>query len=659
MTEAAPAENPIAPAMQVGAEEVAEYKLWSEAVRAQLEAGEAPDTTAAPQIIGRLVEALNARVDAVVEASIQMALADEKAGARWQKKTETCGGEAAGNRLASDIRKITMPTVESFQDAAAARAAALLSATDPNLASASDLLFLSALLSAQQKFRASSMPPGDATLLLSMITADFEHWITRAANRAALVQAIATPSLGQLILADAAATNRILSNSAALAALAANRAAVNALVDFLPDLPDRPEVLAFLAGQDFFIERFMTDTPFRQAAFTRAVPAAVVSNAPALLAAIFSNTSVTVELMAANVIVNVARTSETFAAAMNTTAVTAMWNSSTAHGNFLSSPLMRERLKALNAFAATLSSPTWRSALFSNSDGLVFALAEDDNFLTALSGNESYRNAFWQSSAPNAITSVELATRVLSWQGNALASALVNVADNLGYNTNAAFKNAHIAYVLGASQPLATLVLGNNIAAGTLTNDLDVSFPGFYNGLVTSAAVLSAVLKNATLRQRLLGAALLRRRETLVATLTGDPERFSRAINNTTLSNIYGSSGNRYGRFTVSASGQGSAGVSSTQPDNASASPCIVLLTLGAATTTSTTYVNPYGLGNTNTGLYKAATGVTTPGGNIQLDTLLSANGYLFLAIGGAYVDAVSASSSAPAAARGDAWFAK
>ncbi|MDR2164658.1 MAG: hypothetical protein LBO79_03315, partial [Zoogloeaceae bacterium] len=146
-----------------------------------------------------------------------------------------------------------MPTtIEAFQDAAALRAAALLKEADPNLASASDLLFLSALLSAQRKFAASALSPSDTAPLLAMIAADFEHWISRAANRAALVSALSVPATAQIILSDTPTVAKIVSSPAALNAIADSSAALSAFLDIaaMTVLAD-PPAFAQMAGNAF------------------------------------------------------------------------------------------------------------------------------------------------------------------------------------------------------------------------------------------------------------------------------------------------------------------------------------------------------------------------------------------------------------------------
>ncbi|MDR2164575.1 MAG: hypothetical protein LBO79_02880, partial [Zoogloeaceae bacterium] len=145
-----------------------------------------------------------------------------------------------------------MPTLDDFQDAAAARAAALLTDIDPTAANLGDLALYAAILRARDRFRASDLQNSDISLLLSMITSDFENWITRAKNRAALVSALSVPATAQIILSDTPTVAKIVSSQAALNAIADSSAALSAFLDIaaMTVLAD-PPAFAQMAGNAF------------------------------------------------------------------------------------------------------------------------------------------------------------------------------------------------------------------------------------------------------------------------------------------------------------------------------------------------------------------------------------------------------------------------
>lgn len=555
-----------------------------------------------------------------------------------------------------------MPTVEDFQDGALARANALLASIDPLTCTEAELLMHGALLKTRDYLRSTSLRDEPA-LLLSMLTADFENWISRAKNRAALVSALCVPNVAATILGDAPTLAKIFANESAIAAIADNATATNALADLVPHaILAAPTVFAQLADTTFFISRFAADTDLHKAAFANNTIATIVASKNALLLSVFADPSALANFMADVTVLSKAAVSEVVYGRLNTAVVNAMWANSIAYSNWLATQAMSEQLATKGYLTTALSVTANRDNLYKYPIAVRAGFMHSTTFLTTMAGTAAIYQAFWQhAQATNTINSVEVAAKVLSNNTmftNGLMQYLIN-------NSYALSKNASINSVLGNSATLALAVFKSNATGADYFYNESASYSNvaFYNAIAANGEVLAALLKDDFGMNRLNAESLLKRVATVKATVSDNPNLFARVINNVTVSGVYGSSTYYFGKFTVNSSGVGSASVGSAQPSYTDAHPCLVFVDgIGATATTGTNNITGYGLGGKSCLYTKSGNTYSSNSTSFSftpMDNLYTSDARQAIAIGGFYFYATSATSTTTAAATATVWRAK
>jgi hypothetical protein len=125
-----------------------------------------------------------------------------------------------------------MSTLDDYQDAAAARAQLLLSATDPSAATQNELLIQAALLRAFDTFKKQNLiSPGDVSVLLAMVMGDFNDWIASERSLAAFAQVMNIEASATIIANDASAMASIAASARAMEAIVVSPLACTVVAD--------------------------------------------------------------------------------------------------------------------------------------------------------------------------------------------------------------------------------------------------------------------------------------------------------------------------------------------------------------------------------------------------------------------------------------------
>ncbi|MCL2344808.1 MAG: hypothetical protein FWC58_03015 [Desulfobulbus sp.] len=474
-------------------------------------------------------------------------------------------------------------TSEDFQDGALKRANQLLAALDPVTFSEEDLLLHGALLKIRDYLRGSSLR-GDLAVLLAMITADFDDWISRPRNVAALVQALALRESAEILLGDAPTLTKICASKEAIEAIAANAQALNIFLDTAPSaLVGAPAAFQSLLGSGFFVTRFVADPALYGACLTSPSLAPLIAADANLLAAIFANETCCAAFFDSPVMLAAAAQSSVVAGQLGSAARDALWANPPATDAFLKSTLMVQALIANGDLANRLK--THYATIF----GVVAATRAglwDDAFLNAFIGTTAIYQAFFQhANATLVLDSEALAVRLLR-AGSSMVTSLGSYQAN---NANALPKNLAINDACGKNADLALALFKSN--ANVFYSEATGSIPRLYDHIIANPPVLVALLKDSTGRQRLSAQSLLTRKAALEAALSGNPSLFAKVINATTLTGVYGTGAAGYGRFHVLPDGAGQADVTNSATNGTTTHPCIVFIDqIGAATTPSTSF---------------------------------------------------------------------
>lgn len=543
-----------------------------------------------------------------------------------------------------------MPTPEDFQDGALQRANQLLAGLDPLACTEEELLMHGALLKIRNYLQASSLR-GDLSILLAMITADFDDWISRPRNIAALVQALAMPASAEILLGDAPTLAKICASPAAIDAIAANAQALNIFLDYAPNaLIAAPAAFQSLLGAGFFVARFVADPVLHNACFTSASLAPLIAADGNLLAAVFANAACRAAFFDTPAMVTAAAQSSVVADNLTPAALDAVWASSLATDAWLKSAPMIAALIANGDLAARLKG---NYATIYNYVAATRAGLWDDAFLFAFTSTNTIYQAFFQHiNATAVIDSEDLAVRLL----RATPQMMTSLGSYHGNNACALAKNVAINNACGKNVDLAVALFKASASALFAETDGN-SIPLLYDHIVSNPQVLAALLKDSTPRQRLNAESLLIRKAALLATLTDNPALFEKVIDNTTLSGVYGASGAyMYGRFHVLPDGTGAANTASAY-NTAISHPCVVFIDqIGAATTTSTNSGNTGAIGGSSS-IYNKTSGQYV--GHVPMNSLYTDGICQGVAVGGFYFTGGSATAATAAAATATIWRVK